>query len=141
MGGHQMRRELRAPKGAETLSYSFHFQISNNGGRQACSVEVQAPNVQDATTFFRQNLPQIESIARDHLVNGIGDRRTLKLAALGDPNMRAARRGRLADQRVPRKSGNSPKRVERLLRPSPCAAGVMAEGQGGLSEHCPISPA
>src|SRR4051794_8946346 len=29
-GGHQMRRKLRAPEGAETLTYSFHFQISNN---------------------------------------------------------------------------------------------------------------
>ena len=133
-----MRRKLRAPEGAETLTYSFHFQISNNGGRQACSVQVQASSFQDATTFFRQNWPQIEFIARDHLANGIGDRRPLKLAALGEPNMRAARRGRLADPRPPRKSGNSPKRVERLLRPSPCAAGVMAEGQGGLSEPCPI---
>src|SRR4051812_46001704 len=128
-----MRRELRAPEGAGTLTYSFHFQISNNGGRQACSVEVQAPSFQDATTFFRQNWPQIEFIARDHLANGIGDCRPLKLAALGDPNMRAAKRGRLADPRPPRKSG-----VERLLRPSPCAAGVMAEGQGGLSEPSPV---
>src|SRR5437868_5765461 len=115
MGGHQMRRELRAPEGAETLIYSFHFQISNKGGRQACSVELQAPNFQDATTFFRQNWPQIEFMARDHLANGIGDRRPLKLAALGDPNMRAARRGRLADQRPPRKSGNGSKGVEQSL--------------------------
>ena len=133
-----MRRKLRAPEGAETLTYSFHFQISNNGGRQACSVQVQASSFQDATTFFRQNWPQIEFIARDHLANGIGDRRPLKLAALGEPNMRAARRGRLADPRPPRKSGNSPKRVERLLRPPPCATGVKPEGQGGLSEPCPI---
>jgi len=133
-----MRRKLRAPEGAETLTYSFHFQLSNKGGRQACSVEVQAPNFQDATTFFRQNWPQIESIARDHLANGIGDRRPLKLAALGEPNMRAARRGRLANPRPPRKSGISPKRLERSLRASPCAAGVMAEGQGGFSEPCPI---
>jgi len=138
MGGHQMRRELRAPKGAETLTYSFHFQISNNGGRQACSVEVQAPNVQDATTFFRQNLPEIESMARYHLVNGIGDRRTLKLAALGDPNMRAARPGRGVDQRQPRKSDNSQKRVERSQRAPPRAARVKPQGQGGLSEPCPI---
>ena len=137
-----MRRELRAPKCAETLTYSFHFQISNNGGRQACSVEVQAPNVQDATTVFRQNLSQIEFIARDHLVNGVGDCHTLKLAALGDPNMRAARRGRLADKGRPRKSGNSPKRVEQSLRASPCASGVKPKGQGELSEACPIqSPA
>ena len=129
-----MRRELRAPKGAETLTYSFHFQISNKGGRQACSVEVQAPNFQDATTYFRQNWPQIESIARDHLANGIGDRRPIKLAALGDLNMHASSRGTLADPRPPRKSGVSPKRVEGLLRPSSCAAGVMAGGQGGVPE-------
>ena len=129
-----MRRKLRAPEGAETLTYSFHFQISNNGGRQACSVQVQASSFQDATTFFRQNWPQIEFIARDHLANGIGDRRPLKLAALGEPNMRAAKRGRLADPRPPRKSGNSPKRVERSQSALPCAAGVMAEDQGGVSE-------
>ena len=136
-----MRRELRAPQGAETLTYSFHFQISNNGGRQAYSVEVQAPNVQEATAFFRQNWPKIESLARDHLANGTGDRRTLKLAALRDPTMRATRRGRVADP-PKRKSGNSMKRVERSLRASPCASGVKTERQGGLSEPCPIqSPA
>jgi hypothetical protein len=138
MGGHQMRRELRAPRGAETLTYSFHFQISNNGGRQAFSVEVQAPNVQDATRFFRQNLPGIESMARDHLANGIGGRRALRLAAVGDPNLCAARAGRLADQRRrPRKSGNSPKRVE-PSKSSLVAAGVKPQGQGGHSEPCPI---
>jgi len=125
----KMRRELRAPEGAEALTYSFHFQISNKGGRQACSVEVLAPNVQDATMFFRQNLPHFESIARDHLVNGIGDCRTLKLAAQGQPNMPAARRGRLA---------SNPKRVKRLQSAFPCAAGVIAEGQGGPSESPPI---
>src|SRR5881275_2921229 len=57
---------------------------------QACTVEVQSPNFHDATTYFRQNWPKIESIALDHLANGSGDRRTLKLAALDDPNMRAA---------------------------------------------------
>jgi len=51
-----MRRELRAPKGAETLTYSFHFQISNKGGRQACTVEVQAPNVQERHHIFPSQL-------------------------------------------------------------------------------------
>jgi hypothetical protein len=32
---------------AETTGYTFHFQIANDGGRQAFSVKVQAPNVQD----------------------------------------------------------------------------------------------
>src|SRR3954451_17688558 len=59
----KMRRELRAPEGAEALTYSFHFQISNKGGRQDCNVEVLAPNVEDATMYFRQTLPHFESIA------------------------------------------------------------------------------
>jgi hypothetical protein len=72
-----MRRERRATaEGAQTLTYTFHFQISNKGGRQACSVKVQAPNIHDATAFFRQNWPMIESMARDGLVG-----RTIKLAA------------------------------------------------------------
>jgi hypothetical protein len=75
-----MRRERRATsEDAET--YTFHFQISNNGGRQACSVKVQAPSIHDATTFFRQNWPTIVSMARDGLVSGTGDERTITLAA------------------------------------------------------------
>jgi hypothetical protein len=128
-----MRRELRPTERAETLTYSFHFQLSNKGGRQACSVEVHASNVQEATTFFRQNLSKIESVARAHLANGTDVHRILKLAAPGDPNMRAARRETGAVQRRPRKPDNSLKRVERSLRASPTAAGVMAEGQAVLS--------
>jgi hypothetical protein len=75
-----MRRERRATsEDAET--YTFHFQISNNGGRQACSVKVQAPSIHDATTFFRQNWATIVSMARDGLVSGTGDERTITLAA------------------------------------------------------------
>jgi hypothetical protein len=77
-----MRRERRATaEGAQTIAFTFHFQISNKGGRQACSVKVQAPNIHDATTFFRQNWPMIESMARDGLVSRTGDDRTIKLAA------------------------------------------------------------
>jgi hypothetical protein len=60
---------------AEATGYTFHFQIANDGGRQACSVKVQAPNVQDATAFLRQNWPMIVSMARDD--------RTVKLAMPG----------------------------------------------------------
>jgi len=76
-----MRRE-REPtnEDAETTAYTFHFQIADGGGRQACSVKVQAPNIHDATTFFRQNWPTIESMARDGLVSRSGDDRTIKLA-------------------------------------------------------------
>jgi hypothetical protein len=52
---------------AETTGYTFHFQISNAGSRQACSVKVQAPTMQDATDFFRQNWSTIELMARDGL--------------------------------------------------------------------------
>ncbi|HET7125336.1 MAG TPA: hypothetical protein VFI51_14585 [Bradyrhizobium sp.] len=77
-----MRRERRATsEDAETTTYTFHFQITNNGGRQACSVKVQAPSIHDATTFFRQNWPTIVSMARDGLVSGTGDERIIMLAA------------------------------------------------------------
>jgi hypothetical protein len=76
-----MRRERQpTSEGAETIAYTFHFQITNKGGRQACSVKVQATNIHDATTFFRQNWPMIESMARDGLVSRAGDDRTIKLA-------------------------------------------------------------
>ena len=77
-----MRRERRATTdGVETTTYTFHFQLSNKGGRQACSVKVEAPNIDDATTFFRQNWPMILSMARDGLVSRTDDDRTIKLAA------------------------------------------------------------
>jgi hypothetical protein len=64
---------------AETIAYTFHFQITSKGGRQACSVKVQAPNIHDATTFFRQNWPMIETMARDGLVSRSGEDRTIEL--------------------------------------------------------------
>ena len=76
-----MRRERRpADAHAGTTAYTFHFQITNNGGRQACSVKVQAATVSDATTFLRQNWPMIESMARDRLVGRAGDDPTIQLA-------------------------------------------------------------
>jgi len=75
-----MRRERRPTnEGAEAIAYTFHFQITNKGGRQACSVKVQAPNIHDATTIFRQNWSMIESMARDGLVSRSGANRTIKL--------------------------------------------------------------
>ena len=76
-----MRRERRATsEDAGTITYTFHFQITNKGGRQACSVKVQVPDIHDATTFFRQNWPMIETMARDGLVSRSGDDRTIELA-------------------------------------------------------------
>ncbi len=69
-----MRRDDRPIENdAETTGYTFHFQISNRGGRQACSVKVRAPTMQDATAFFRQNWPTIESMAREGLAGGCDD--------------------------------------------------------------------
>ena len=71
-----MRRDDQPLKDdAETTGYTFHFQISNGGGRKACSVKVQAPSMQDATAFFRQNWPTIELMARDGLADASHDSR------------------------------------------------------------------
>ncbi len=75
-----MRREAQPAKDAETTAYTFHFQITNKGGRQACSVKVEAHSISDATAFLRQNWPMIESMARDRLVGPAGDDRTINLA-------------------------------------------------------------
>jgi hypothetical protein len=75
-----MRRESRSTgDDAGTTAYTFHFQITNKGGRQACSVKVAAPSMTDATTFLRQNWPMIESMARDRLLGRSSDDRTIKL--------------------------------------------------------------
>jgi len=71
-----MRRDDQPLKGdAETTGYAFHFQISNGGCRKACTVKVQAPSMQDATAFFRQNWPTIETMARDGLADAPDDSR------------------------------------------------------------------
>jgi hypothetical protein len=76
-----MRRGRRlASENAETTAYTFHFQITNNGGRQACSVKVEAQSISDATTLLRENWPMIESMARDRLVSASSDDRTIRLA-------------------------------------------------------------
>jgi len=76
-----MRRGCRpASEDAETTAYTFHFQITSNGGRQACSVKVEAQSISDATALLRENWPMIESMARDRLVGPSGDDRTIRLA-------------------------------------------------------------
>ena len=68
-----MRREGQSSRESqETTGYTFYFQITNNGGRQACSVKIAAPTLGDAATFFRQNWPAIESLARDSLARSSG---------------------------------------------------------------------
>jgi hypothetical protein len=74
-----MRQELQqANSDQDTVAYTFHFQITNQGGRQACCVKVQAPSHHDATQFFRQNWPMIESMAREGLTKP--ERDVIKLA-------------------------------------------------------------
>jgi hypothetical protein len=80
-GDTKMRRGRRpASEHAGTTAYTFHFQITNKGGRQACSVKVEAQSISDATTLLRENWPMIESMARDRLVSTSSDDRTIKLA-------------------------------------------------------------
>ncbi len=77
-----MRRDHQPiENNSDTTGYTFHFQISNRGGRRACSVKVQALNIQDATTFFRQNWATIELMARDGLAGGSRDGDRIQLIA------------------------------------------------------------
>ena len=74
-----MRQEPRQSNNdRDTVGLTFHFQITNQGGRQACSVKVQASNYHDATQFFRQNWSMIESMAREGLTKP--DRDVISLA-------------------------------------------------------------
>jgi len=70
---HRLNSEDAEAQDAEAIAYTFHFQMTNDGGRQACSVRVRAPNVDEARIFFRQNWPTIESLARDCLASRAGD--------------------------------------------------------------------
>ena len=64
----------------ETTDYPFHFQISNGGGRRACTVKVQAPNIHDATKFLRQNWQIIEVMAHDVLADRSREDGEIRLA-------------------------------------------------------------
>jgi hypothetical protein len=69
-----MRHDRRLnSKDAEPISYTFHFQMTSGGGRQACSVKVRAPNIDDARSFFRENWSMIEPLARDRLASRSSD--------------------------------------------------------------------
>jgi hypothetical protein len=74
---------------AEATAYTFHFQMTSGGGRQACSVRVRASDIDDARTFFRENWPMIEPMARDRLASrsrdpGQSGRLCLDIADLAD---------------------------------------------------------
>lgn len=74
---------------SKATAYTFHFQMTSGGGRQACSVRVRASDIDDARTFFRENWPIIEPMARDRLASRSGDpgqsgRLCLDIADLAD---------------------------------------------------------
>jgi hypothetical protein len=75
-----MRREhQRSIEDAGATSFTFHFQMTKEGGRQACSVKVQAASIRDANKVFREKWPMIESMARDGLANRSADNGMIKL--------------------------------------------------------------
>jgi hypothetical protein len=72
---------------SKATAYTFHFQMTSGGGRQACSVRVRASDIDDARTFFRENWPMIEPMARNRLASRPGDqsgRLCLDIADLAD---------------------------------------------------------
>jgi hypothetical protein len=69
-----MRRDNRLNSdNAEAIAYTFHFQMTSGGGRQACSIRVRASDFDGARTLFRENWPMIEPLARYRLASISGD--------------------------------------------------------------------
>jgi hypothetical protein len=57
----------------QQAGYTFFFQIATDGERRACCVKVDAPDIQEASALFRENLPDIESMTRDGIRTGTVD--------------------------------------------------------------------
>ena len=69
-----MRQERTPINGdGESIGYTFFFQIANQSGRRACCVKVDASNIHDASTLFRQKWPIIKSMARDGINSRVID--------------------------------------------------------------------
>jgi hypothetical protein len=64
-GGRMLKQRTLMSGDGESVGYTFFFQIANEGGRRACCVKVDALNIQEASALFRQNWPDIESMARN----------------------------------------------------------------------------
>jgi hypothetical protein len=75
-----MRSEQQPIHAGTDAGYRFHFQITSGVGRRACTVEVQAPSMQDAAAFFRSNWPAIEAMARENLSREGLEENTIRLA-------------------------------------------------------------
>jgi hypothetical protein len=63
-GDKHVHRERQC---AETNDFNFNFQVANQGARHACRVKVRASCETEAATYFRDNLPMIEALARKNL--------------------------------------------------------------------------
>jgi hypothetical protein len=65
-----LRRDDRPIKeDSEAVGFNFHFQITSGAGRKACRIRVEAHDYHDATSFFRQNWPTVELMARESLAS------------------------------------------------------------------------
>jgi hypothetical protein len=61
-----MRQERTLINGdGESVGYTFFFQIANDSGWRACCVKVDAVNIHEASSLFRQKWCLIESMARE----------------------------------------------------------------------------
>jgi hypothetical protein len=61
-----MRREvLRADDVSADDGHTIYFQISNETGRFACSVSVDAPTKDHASQLVSHNWPHVEQVARE----------------------------------------------------------------------------
>jgi hypothetical protein len=66
-----MRNDAQHVSGESgAAGYTFNFQLAHSGTRRACSIRVRAQNFHDATNFFRQNWPMIETMAYEGLISG-----------------------------------------------------------------------
>ena len=57
----------------QPVGYTFFFQIASDGRRRACCVKLDAPDIHEASTLFREKWPLIESMARDGIETGADD--------------------------------------------------------------------
>ena len=66
-----MQQERTAINGdRESVGYTFFFQIADDSRRRACCVKVDALNMHEAATLFRQKWSVIELMARDGIKSG-----------------------------------------------------------------------
>jgi hypothetical protein len=81
-GSDRMRQEQRSITAElSAVDFRFHFQMTNAGGRHACTVAIRAPSEADASAIFRANWFIIEDLARRGLAEE--NRREIRLEPAG----------------------------------------------------------